>query len=137
MFEWTSDMSIDRGFIDEDHKKLIDIANRVAELNHPDEDAEALKLAIRQLYDYVQYHFKREEALMRKIQYPATETHCAIHEQIVKDMNHTLTSSHHMGDLLNHFQSLMNEWVMQHIMSEDKKLHEFMLLNPALLQKNN
>ncbi|MCF7827103.1 MAG: hemerythrin family protein, partial [Candidatus Marinimicrobia bacterium] len=125
------------GFIDEDHKKLIDIANRVAELNHPDQDAEALKLAIRQLYDYVQYHFKREEAQMREIQYPAADSHHAIHEQIIKDMNHTLTSSQHMADMLNRFKSLMHEWVIQHIMSEDKKLREFMLLSPEVLQKSN
>jgi len=126
MFEWTSTMSIDDGFIDEDHKKLIDIANRVVQLHHPNRDAEELKQAIRELYDYVKYHFSREEKFMQKIQYLAADAHHQKHEAIVKDMNQYLTSSHHMGDMLDNFRMLMNKWVLHHIMDEDVALREFM-----------
>ncbi|MBT3228593.1 MAG: hemerythrin family protein [Candidatus Marinimicrobia bacterium] len=126
MFEWTSDMSIDNGFIDEDHKKLIDIANRVLLLNRPNRDAEELKRAVRELYDYVKYHFDREEALMREIQYTDTESHHQKHQSFVKEMNHYLTSSHHMHEMLDNFQKLMHEWVIHHIMEEDRKLNNFM-----------
>jgi len=126
MFEWTSDMSIDHGFIDEDHQKLIDIANQVLKLQHPNRDAEELKQVIRELYDYVKYHFKREEEFMQEIQYTGTADHHQKHEVIVRDMNHYLTSSHHLGEMLDNFKTLMNKWVMHHIMDEDKKLHDFM-----------
>lgn len=126
MFKWTMDMRIDNDVIDEDHKKLISLANHILELNRPNQDAEALKQAIRELYDYVKYHFAREEVLMVKLKYAAAEEHHEKHAAIVKDMNHYLTSSHHMGEMLSNFRNLMNKWVMNHIMEEDMKFHYFM-----------
>lgn len=126
MFEWTKKMSIDNSFIDEDHQKLIDIANHVIGLNHPGYDPEELKLAIRELYDYVKYHFKREESFMAEIGYPALAEHHEKHATIIKDMNHYLTTSHHMGEMLENFQQLMNTWVINHIMEEDCQLHKFL-----------
>ncbi len=67
MFEWTPDMQIDNGLIDEDHKQLFIIANRVFEIDHPNKDVEDLKLAIRELYDYVQYHFGTRRKLYARI----------------------------------------------------------------------
>ncbi len=131
MFKWNSDLCIDNGFIDEDHKKLLEIANRVLDLNHPNREAEELKRAIRELYDYVKYHFDREEELMKEIEYPGTESHHLKHEIIVKEMNQYLTSSHHMAEMLSNFRTLMNKWVLYHIMDEDKKLKEFMLARSA------
>jgi hemerythrin len=127
IFEWTSIMSIDNGFIDEDHKQLIELANRVVELHHPNRNAEELKQVIRELYDYVKYHFKREEDLMQKIGYPNMPIHQQKHQDIVKDMNHYLTSSHHMGEMLENFRTLMNKWVLNHIMDEDIQLGEFLV----------
>ena len=119
-------MSIDHGFIDEDHKKLFDIANRVDQLNHPNRRAEELKQTIRELYVYVKYHFEREELFMQEIQYPNADVHHEKHEAIVKEMNHYLTTSHHMGEMLENFRLLMNKWVLHHIMDEDIQLREFM-----------
>jgi len=125
LFEWTTDMEIDQGLIDEDHKRLLVIANRVLELDQPNRDAEDLKLAIRELYQYVQYHFKREESFMRESGYPELEEHHRKHQSIIQDMNNTLTRSHHMGDLLANFRDLLDKWVVRHIMVEDKKIHAF------------
>ncbi len=126
VFEWTNDMMIDNDVIDDDHRKLISIANRIIELNRPNRDAEDLKQAIRELYDYVKYHFDREEVLMRKLDYTEVDNHHLKHVAIIKDMNHYLTSSHHMGEMLSNFRVLMNKWVINHIMEEDKKFHYFM-----------
>ena len=68
-FKWTKEMRIDDGQIDADHKKLISIANRILTLEQPGKNAEVLKQLIRELYDYVVYHFAREEDLMKKLEY--------------------------------------------------------------------
>ncbi len=126
MFKWTIDMRIDNDLIDEDHKKLIEIANRVIALNRPTEDAEELKQAIRELYDYVKYHFAREVVLMKDLGYELVNEHQEKHKAIIGDMNHYLTSSRYMGEMLSNFRQLMNKWVINHIMEEDKKFHRFM-----------
>ncbi len=125
MFKWTPDMQIDNGQIDEDHQRLIAIANRVIELNHPAHDTEELKQVIRNLYDYVKDHFNREEQFMHKLGYPEVDVHQEKHAIIIADMNQYLTKSHHMGELLSKFRQLVNKWVINHIMEEDKKTHHF------------
>ena len=137
MFEWTIDMRIDNDVIDEDHKKLISLANKVMELNHPNRDAEELKVVIRELYEYVQYHFNREEALMSKLEYGAVEEHQQKHEAIITEMNQYLTSSRHMGEMLSNFRQLMNKWVISHIMDEDKKFQHFMASQVDSFQKKD
>jgi len=124
-FEWAKEMQIDKGQIDADHKELLSIANRVLNLNRPKRDAEELKQVIRELYNYVQYHFSREEALMEKWEYPELDAHHKKHDLIIREMNHCLTSSHHMGELLNNFRTLVNDWVITHILEEDKKIRVF------------
>ena len=125
-FEWTHEMQIDHGQIDDDHQKLLAIANRVLDVEHPKWDAEDLRLAIQELYDYANHHFNREEDLMRKIGYPEVETHQEKHKSIISEMSHYLTISHHMNEILNNFRKLMNDWVITHIMEEDKKIRQFM-----------
>lgn len=128
-FKWTPKMQIDNGLIDEDHKQLISIANRLLELDHPNRDAEELKQIIRELYNYVTFHFAREEGLMYKFKYPEIEAHREKHKAIINDMNFHLTSSHHMADVLIHFKDLVNKWVINHIMEEDKKIHKYLQSN--------
>ncbi len=131
MFKWTLQMQIDNGQLDEDHRKLISIANRVLELNRPNRDVEEIKLVIRELYDYVKYHFSREENLMRELNYPEIADHHKKHQAIVADMNHYLTSSHHMNDILSNFRGLVDKWVINHIMEEDEKIRRFMESKPS------
>ena len=80
-------MMIDNGQIDEDHKQLLAIANRVLAMDHPNREAEELRQAIRELYEYVKYHFKNEEAFMRDVNEPDLDSHHEKHRQIIKEMN--------------------------------------------------
>lgn len=124
MFRWQPEMQIDAGPIDEDHKKLISLANRILKMNTPDRDASELKMVIRELYEYVQVHFAREEAYMRSLGYPGLRDHRHKHQQIIKDMNHHLNSSYHLGQVLGSFRQLVSVWVIQHIMEEDRKIYQ-------------
>ena len=135
MFEWTPLMRIDNGQIDEDHQKLILIANRILALKRPSQDVEELKQLIRELYDYVKYHFSREEALMHELEYPRVDEHIEKHAIIIRDMNGYLTHSHHLVDILNNFHELVDRWVISHIMEEDRKIRQFMVDRLAAAQK--
>ncbi len=119
-------MVIDDGQIDKDHQELISIANRVLALNKPDEQIEDLKQSIRELYDYVKYHFKQEEIFMQQVNYPDFADHHEKHREIIKKMNHILSHSKHMNDILNNFRNLVNDWVIRHIRKEDMKIRNFL-----------
>jgi len=126
IFEWTEDLEIDKGQIDADHKQLIEIANTVANIEYPDTQKEELKQTIQKLYDYVEHHFRREEAFMLALDYTDRSEHKTRHAEIIKMMNETLTGSHHMNELRDKFCELMEHWVVNHIKTEDKKLHNFL-----------
>ncbi len=86
-FKWTKEMRIDDGQIDADHKKLISIANKVLTLEQSSKRADELKQLIQDLYEYVKYHFAREEDLIQKLEYPdikkspyKTRKHYSSHE---------------------------------------------------------
>ncbi|MCF7903954.1 MAG: hemerythrin domain-containing protein [Candidatus Marinimicrobia bacterium] len=73
-FEWTEALEIDKGQIDADHKKLIEIANEMACLDDLDNQGEELRRSIRKLYEYVKNHFTREEAFMLALDYPGKQS---------------------------------------------------------------
>lgn len=126
VFEWTPEMKIDNGQIDDDHQKLLSIANRILDVEHPKWDVEELRLAIQELFDYTEHHFTREEKMMRQIGYPEVDAHLEKHKSIIHEMGRRLTISRNMNDILSNYRKIMDEWVISHIMEEDKKIRQFM-----------
>ncbi len=136
-FKWTKDMRIDDGQIDADHKKLISIANKVLTLEQSSKRADELKQLIQDLYEYVKYHFAREEDLMQKLEYPDMKSHQTKHENIILAMNLFLANAQNMDEILVNFRKLVSKWVIDHIMDEDKKLQRFMVAKvKAFLKKD-
>ena len=125
-FKWTKEMRIDDGQIDADHKKLISIANKVLTLEQSSKRADELKQLIQDPYEYVKYHFAREEDLMQKLEYPDIKNHHTKHENIIQAMNLFLANAQNMDEILVNFRKLVSKWVIDHIMNEDKKLQRFM-----------
>jgi hemerythrin len=122
-------MQIDGGRIDEDHKQLFEIANRILKVNAPDRDTGEIQALIRELYSYVQEHFEREEAYMESLGYPELKAHKKIHATIVQDMNRSLNESYHLGQVLGSFRQLVTTWVLEHILQEDRKIYAFIVEN--------
>lgn len=67
MFYWKQEFELGIPSIDEQHKRLLDIGNRINELltNHDDTDDnyDEIHTVIQELKDYTVYHFKTEEDL--------------------------------------------------------------------------
>lgn len=120
-------MRVDGGQIDEQHKHLLDIANKILSMNSQNLDIEKLKTAISELFKYVQEHFNDEEALMLKIGYPEYEEHQRLHAEIIDDMYHHLTTPERIESILANFRRLVTRWIIDHILNEDRKIHTFMV----------
>ena len=59
---WREQLSVGNNIIDEDHKYLIEIINRV-EVCLTKKDMPALKAELQRLHDYSLLHFDREEKI--------------------------------------------------------------------------
>ena len=67
---WSKELSIHNDAIDEQHKKLFEIARRAYALTNKKATKEEIITILRELLNYTQEHFKDEEAYMESIYYP-------------------------------------------------------------------
>ncbi len=129
MFFWKDDYSLGIEAIDAQHKELFVIANKVLALNPEslrnkdyEPDREMLKGVLHHLYDYVKRHFHDEEEYMRQIGYPELPHHIQTHEHIINEMNVLLKQSPNLRKLEIDLVHFLNQWIVTHIMDEDKKI---------------
>ncbi|CAD5366424.1 Bacteriohemerythrin [Rubrivivax sp. A210] len=120
-FTWDTAYEVGDSEIDEQHRRLFDLAN---ELLGADTKASVTAAAI-QLYQYVRVHFKHEEDLMRRIGFPDYRQHVQMHSQMVDRLN---ALSADIADGCWRSQDLrafMNEWLLIHIAEQDTRLADY------------
>lgn len=83
LFEWEDIYSVGVASIDEQHKKLFDIANRFHEAYDKGHGRKILGLIFKELITYTQVHFAEEERLMREQNYPDYHRHKVNHEKLL------------------------------------------------------
>lgn len=122
-FEWTPDMEIDGGAIDDDHRQLIALINQLHEHTVESRGREAVGQVLRDLIRYTEEHFKREEAVMAAVGYPLTAEHHQQHERLVdrmQELNH-LHATHSLA--VSSLLSLAcRDWLSLHIGRSDRDL---------------
>ena len=122
LIHWDSSYSIGVKVIDEQHKKLIDIINKLYSgfLN-----AEANKILgdiLQEVYDYTKFHFDFEENLLTKNQYPKLKEHIEEHEKFVGKTKEFLEIQRKGSKVLTYeVMNFLRKWLLEHIAEEDKK----------------
>lgn len=118
---WKDDYYVGDVTIDSQHRYLFLLANEL--LNS--RDKAELTHCVMKLFHYVHVHFDHEEAVMRRITYPAYREHVAMHEALITGLSAISDDIHRdlwpMADL----QQFMNGWLAGHIVTEDTKLCGF------------
>jgi hemerythrin-like metal-binding protein len=73
--QWKPEMSVGMEELDEDHRFLIKVINRLAENSAGDGNAEAVGECLASLRNYAEFHFAREEGVMRACGYSTLSEH--------------------------------------------------------------
>lgn len=129
---WTEDLSVDNKAIDDDHRHLFDLLDR---LQHTMPSglvtAEAITI-VDDLAEYVENHFNREEVFMQRINYADYPLHKAEHDRFVSEV-HALQSRLGRGahTLTLSIDKVLNEWLRRHVLVMDKALAASLKENPA------
>ena len=119
--------------MDTEHKELIQKAEELMDAyqnNNP--ESEILKL-LTFLKEYVEIHFKNEEALQVKFHYPAFPEHKQIHDDFkikVTELFQEVQANGLQVQTRFTFNYLCSEWIVNHIGEEDRKLAEYILAHP-------
>lgn len=120
---WTDDYSVGNKVLDEQHGQLITILNyliRLSETSDLSMHHKSVLIALSMLTKYAQGHFKEEESIFSKTDYPKIGEHKKQHAEFedyiaafTQSMNNE--AEHKIEELLTYVAS----WLNNHILIED------------------
>ena len=88
-YEFTKDYHTGIDFIDEEHAKLFEIANRAYDLltnQFVTDKYDAIVAVLEELKDYTKYRFNHEEEYMKSINYPKRFSQLHQHTQFINKL---------------------------------------------------
>jgi hemerythrin len=122
IIDWSEQLSVGVLEMDVQHKRLIELINRLYDAMSRGEGGSVLKTIVNELVTYTKVHFGAEERLMASRQYPQLSAHRQLHERFtaqVVEMNEKIVA----GKMLTAVSvgNFLRDWLVTHIQSEDKK----------------
>ena len=124
--DWTDDLATGLPLVDEQHMQLFTISNDLLSAISQGEGEALLKEIFDRLKAYTEYHFKAEEAYMKKIGYPEFTPHAAEHALLLVRVN-TLWRLLQDGEAISPkgVSLFLGDWIVGHIMKEDAQIGEY------------
>jgi hemerythrin len=125
LFTWNDSYSVKVAMCDQQHKKLFEIINELANAMRMGQGQEVVAKSVGDLLTYTQTHFRQEEALMKKANYPQLAPHQEMHRKFVAEVE-ALHNQAKQGKAANSIQvlNLLRDWLVNHIMKVDKQYSE-------------
>jgi len=119
---WKDDYSVQVREIDEQHKKLISLINRLADAMKVGKGRDVLETVLTEMVDYTVYHFEMEEKLFQQHGYPDYEKHKQIHTAFASKAQE-LKSAFDAGNtkISVDVMLILSNWLNNHILEEDKR----------------
>lgn len=127
MLQWKEEYEVGVAEIDEQHQKLIDIANRVYELMRNElalDKYDQIVEILQELKEYTVYHFLFEEGLMQKARYKKRFSHKILHQNFLAQVEAVDLSAvdENQEAYLVQIMDFIANWLIDHIVGEDKKV---------------
>ncbi len=126
--EWTDNLSVGIQEIDEQHKVLINLINRLFNETIVNQaSSNVTEQVLQELVEYTLVHFAVEESLFRIFDYPGIEAHMAIHAglktQVIELQKKVREGQEVNTDLL----MFLKKWLTNHILQEDQRYAPFLI----------
>jgi hemerythrin-like metal-binding protein len=115
--EWSDALSVGVAAVDEDHKKLVSLVNALFSACFVGVGDEAVSAVLKELIDYTQYHFAREEAFLRSHGSPALEPHAEEHRKLTEQV--LAISRQGASALSDEVLQFLRDWLTHHILETD------------------
>ena len=121
LLAWSNMFSVGVTEIDNQHKKLVDMANRLNDAMKAGHGKDAIGKILNELVSYTASHFAYEERLMDQHKYPMSPQHKQEHKDLVKTVL-DFKAKFEKGDaaLTAEVMTFLRDWLSKHIMSSDK-----------------
>ncbi len=124
---WTNEYSVNVREIDAQHRKLMDMINRLYDAMREGRGAQATGQVLRELIDYTRAHFAYEERLLSQHGYPEFPGHKSEHDRLarkVTEFQQKFAAGNTM--LALDLSKFLKDWLTTHILGTDKKYAAFL-----------
>ncbi len=126
--EWSHDLSVGVQAIDNDHKVLFDIVNKVHTMAALKPNHIEIRSTLEALSNYTSRHFRREEIIMNICNFPGLDNHIQDHYRMEKKVHSLIEKckSNNFGaaevdEMLRFFCT----WLTEHIAKEDAQIASY------------
>jgi hemerythrin len=121
-FKWSDDYSVNIKTIDDQHRELVNILNRLFVAVSRREGDKVIAGILDALVSYTQTHFALEERLMRQAKYKDIEAHMEEHRKLLDQLDQ-LCKKHLLEEKPIYFEmlSFLKTWLKEHIQGVDTK----------------
>lgn len=125
LLTWKDDLLVGNEKIDEQHKELFDMVNRLADASKTGKSKEEIGNLINFLGNYVVEHFSAEEAIQQSNGYPDFDAHKAKHEAFIKQFLDVKAKIEAEGINIKYIiqvNQIIADWLITHVSKVDKEL---------------
>jgi hemerythrin len=123
---WTNDFSVGVATIDEQHRRLIEMINRLVKESQATTQSETVSDLLTEMTKYAQEHFATEEDLMQQYNYPDLEEHVDQHRAFKKTTANLCRAT--MCDFETVPETMLRylcDWLKKHILETDMAYKPF------------
>ncbi|MEA3363384.1 MAG: bacteriohemerythrin [Thermodesulfobacteriota bacterium] len=121
MFQWKDEYNTGVTLMDQQHRRLVDLINQLFKCMKDGGDRMMVGEIVDELASYTVTHFRAEEDIMRKHNYPDLEAHQHIHKSFVEKVGlfaEKIKTGERMppADVFN----FLKDWLVSHIEKQDR-----------------
>jgi hemerythrin len=123
LMNWYDMYSVNNEEIDNHHKRLFEIFNRLHDVSLGKSKDDSLESLVDELILYADYHFKAEEEYMRATDFKYIDKHIIEHEYFIfKVVDFKNKINNHEYGTANYIILFLGSWLLHHVIEEDKKI---------------
>ena len=125
MVKWEPRYSLGLDEIDEQHKWLFEIINKIWQAIVDRADYLQIIVLITELEVYAQEHFSAEEALMAETGYPGMAQHKEAHLRFIERVAAEKAAAEKSRQLSLDLVHFLKDWLTHHILTTDRSYTDF------------
>jgi hemerythrin len=131
---WSQSMSVGVPILDSDHKALFRIVNQLHDFSETGASQDDLGIIFGNLVAYIDFHFAREEKVMKACGFPALETHAEEHAEFARFIHDA--RERYAGipdpDLTRELLEYLKIWLNSHILIQDMAYKPYVMAVPRI-----
>ncbi len=123
--QWKESLELHNDLIDTQHRIIVLLCRKLDIAIKTQESEQTVRWVMLELKKFVEFHFLSEENLMHEIGYPDVDNHTLIHTDLLHQLDLMLAKISRHREFPEDLLYFLNQWVVNHLVSEDMKIANF------------